>query len=70
MRQVVLEDKIHQFLARKEEQYPDLHRSVNDLTSDLIAQDRVRNLSRRADSAVTAEDRHSRLHISGFHYAV
>lgn len=71
MKEVVLEDKIHQFLARKEQQFPELHRSVNDITSDLIAEDRVRNLSHREDRAdmLRSKRRHS-VRFQAFHYAV
>lgn len=34
MKQAALDNKIHSFLARKERQYPELHRSVAELTRE------------------------------------
>ncbi len=71
MRQAVLDKKIHNFLARKEQQYPDLHRSVTDLTDDFVRQSRGASLiqvSQDSDDLVSGGSS-SRTRLSSMRYA-
>ncbi len=44
MEQAKLQNRIHSFLARKEQKFPELHSSVKELTRQLEVEDRAHDL--------------------------
>lgn len=75
MRQAILDKKIHNFIARKERQYPELAQPVNTLTRQLES-DQVASPLHTYAREVYAHDAkrqfsHLRGHqLSGLHYAL
>lgn len=61
MKQALLDKRISGFIKRKSEQFPDLDRSVTDITRELEAQERATHMIHLVEEPLSA--------MRGFRYA-